>query len=108
MKNKIYSIDKIKSQAKGFKRVESMSSPSYNGGTVANQTIIYFNNMEIFQSYNSIIAIKKYVEGKNAEIYLGDNWDYSMTTGKYRNQFLREEKKDTQKKIDSGEYKLMQ
>ena len=33
-------------------------------------------------------------------------WDYSVTTGKYRNQFLGETKAETQKKIDSGEYIL--
>jgi len=33
-------------------------------------------------------------------------WDYSKTTGKYRNQFLGENKKETEKKIASGEYIL--
>ena len=33
-------------------------------------------------------------------------WDYSRTTGKYRNQFLGEDIKTTRKKIKSGEYKL--
>ena len=33
-------------------------------------------------------------------------WDYSTTTGRYRNIFLGETKKETQKKIDSGEYVL--
>jgi len=35
-----------------------------------------------------------------------DNWDYSRTTGKYRNEFLREGIADTRKKIKSGEYAL--
>jgi hypothetical protein len=34
------------------------------------------------------------------------NWDYSVTTGKYRNIFLEETKKETQKKIDQGIYIL--
>ena len=34
------------------------------------------------------------------------DWDYSRTTGKYRNEFLREYIADTRKKIESGEYKL--
>jgi hypothetical protein len=33
-------------------------------------------------------------------------WNYSNTTGKYRNIFLNETIKDTRKKIKSGEYKL--
>ncbi len=33
-------------------------------------------------------------------------WDYSKTTGKYRNKFLGEDKTITQKKINNGIYKL--
>jgi hypothetical protein len=33
-------------------------------------------------------------------VYLDENkWDYSVTTGKYRNIFLGETRKETQKKI---------
>ena len=55
-----------------------------------------------FQSYSSVIVFM--YRGK---VYLDVNkWDYSKTTGKYRNQFLGETKKETQNKIDSGEYVL--
>ena len=33
-------------------------------------------------------------------------WDYSVTTGKYRNIFLNETKKETEKKIKDGVYTL--
>ena len=33
-------------------------------------------------------------------------WNYSNTTGKYRNIFLNENITETRKKIKSGEYKL--
>jgi len=33
-------------------------------------------------------------------------WNYSKTTSKYRNKFLNETTKETQAKIDSGEYVL--
>ena len=57
----------------------------------------------IFQSYGSTIVFKEYT----GKIYLDENkWDYSTTTGRYRNQFLQENKAATQKKIDSGEYTL--
>ena len=81
-------------------KVENMISP--NGNKVANQFIITDNGNEYFQSYRSIIA--KRSKGKT---YL-DNyyWDYSTTTGKYRNKFLNETKKETQAKIESGEYTL--
>jgi hypothetical protein len=99
-------------------KVENMTSSK--GNKIANQFIISLDfwryiddnhnirdyasscNIEIFQSYNSIIA----VEAGN-DIYIDRNkWDYSVTTGKYRNQFLGETKKETQAKIDSGEYIL--
>lgn len=81
-------------------RVENMTST--RGNKVANQFIINHNGAEYFQSYKSIIAKKS--QGK---IYLDEYyWDYSTTTGKYRNQFLNEGIADTRKKIQNGEYIL--
>tara|TARA_R100000963_G_C4624825_1_gene91325 strand:- start:709 stop:978 length:270 start_codon:yes stop_codon:yes gene_type:complete len=77
---------------------------SNSGNKVANQFRISEKDKETFQSYRTIIAVKNYKTGK---ITLDENdWDYSRTTGKYRNQFLNETKAETQKKIESGEYKL--
>ncbi len=71
-------------------------------GAVKNQFILTDGNKEIFQSYDSIIAIKE-----NGKITLDATmWDYSKTTGKYRNQFLGETKKETEAKIKNGEYNL--
>ena len=83
-------------------KVENMTSNK--GNKIANQFIIYDDNSnKYFQSYKSVIA-KMYFNGK---IYLDKNfWDYSVTTGKYRNIFLNETKKETEKKIKSGEYIL--
>jgi hypothetical protein len=59
-------------------------------------------NVTYFQSYNSII-----VKRENGKIFLDVNtWDYSKTTGKYRNLFLGETKKETERKIKSGDYIL--
>ena len=59
-----------------------------------------------FQSYNSTIVIIL-SNGYNQNILLDNNtWDYSVTTGKYRNSFLNETKKETEKKIKEGLYKL--
>ena len=81
-------------------RVQNMVSNK--GNKIANQFIIYTDNGSIFQSYNSTIV--KIDSGKT---YLDKNtWDYSKTTGKYRNIFLNETKKDTEEKIKSGEYIL--
>ena len=61
----------------------------------------------IFQSYKSIIAVRV-DDGDTYQIYLdSDTWDYSRTTGKYRNKFLGEKLEETKKKISSGEYKLV-
>lgn len=82
-------------------KVENMTSS--NGNDVPNQFKIYTDEGVYFQSYNSIIAFKSH-----GKIQLDKNtWDYSTTTGKYRNQFLGENKAETQKKIDSGEYQLV-
>lgn len=71
-------------------------------GAVKNQFIIQTDKGLIFQSYNSIIAAK--IDNK---VYLNKNyWDYSPTTGKYRNIFLGETKKETEKKIASDKYIL--
>jgi hypothetical protein len=82
-------------------KIENMRSS--NGNDVPNQFKIYTPDGVIFQSYSSIIAIKTF-DGK---IILDRNkWDFSTTTGKYRNQFLNETKAQTEKKIKSGEYLL--
>ena len=81
-------------------KVQNMTS--HNGNKIANQFVIYTDNGSIFQSYNS--SIVKIDSGKT---YLDLNkWDYSKTTGKYRNIFLNETKKDTEAKIKSGQYIL--
>jgi len=67
-----------------------------------NQYIIKSSSARIFQSYDSIIAIK---EGKLVVLDKED-WDYSRTTSKYRNKFLNENKVTTEKKIETGEYYL--
>jgi hypothetical protein len=109
-------------------KVRNMQSPQ--GNDVPNQFIIYTDKGRYFQSYQSVIAYKP--NGRCISEHLGlmtcthnpketgycDNccpfhtvldkntWDYSRTTGKYRNIFLNESKKDTEAKIKSGEYKL--
>ena len=82
-------------------KTENMTSTS--GNKVANQFIIYGNNSDVyFQSYKSII-----VKMNDDEVQLDQKyWNYSNTTGKYRNIFLNENITETRKKIKSGEYKL--
>ncbi len=95
-------------------KIQNMTSS--NGNKVANQFIITEdenpmsgNAVQYFQSYDSIIAkIDKFRAGvANRQIWLDINkWDYSKTTGKYRNQFLGETRKETERKIKEGIYIL--
>ena len=73
------------------------------GREVPNQFIIQVDGVgTYFQSYRTIIAVRA-----NGNLYLDRNsWDYSTTTGKYRNQFLGETKRETEARIKSGEYIL--
>lgn len=82
-------------------KVRNMTSP--NGNIVANQFIITTEKGIYFQSYKSVIVFRGY----DMTTILDEHyWDYSVTTGKYRNQFLNENIAETRKKIKSGEYKL--
>ena len=89
-------------------KIENMTST--NGNKVANQFIITDDRDNVyFQSYNSIIVKQDFDVIGEGEVktYLDKKyWNYSNTTGKYRNIFLNETIKDTRKKIKSGEYKL--
>jgi len=81
-------------------KVENITSRA--GNAVKNQFIITTDTATLFQSYSTVIVKKE--AGK---VYIDKNdWDYSRTTGKYRNIFLNETKKETEKKIASGEYIL--
>lgn len=77
-----------------------------NGRNIPNQFIIYTPEATFFQSYDTIIIKTTFEDGKRV-VYLDCNaWEYSRTTGKYRNLFLGEDKKATMAKIKSGEYTL--
>lgn len=75
-----------------------------NGRSVPNQFLISYteNNKEykIFQSYSSIIL--KWENDSLIEVEA--DWDYSRTTGKYRNILIRMNKKEFEKIL----YKLFE
>lgn len=75
---------------------------SSNGNQVPNQFSINDGNKTVFQSYNTIVAIKE-----NGKVILDSNaLEYSNTTLKYLKQFLNtnESKKSLYAKIESGFY----
>lgn len=86
-------------------KIENMTNKNEN--KVANQITITDtdNNVSYFKSYDQIIAKKDNATG--AVELNKEYWDFSKTTGTYRNAFLGEDKKQTQAKVDSGEYKLV-
>ena len=91
-------INKIK---KSLCRVENFISNS--GNTVANQFRIYTENGVTFQSYSTIIAIRL----RSGQVVLDAGmWDCTVTTGKYRNQFLGCGVAETREKITNGDYQL--
>jgi hypothetical protein len=81
-------------------KVEQFSG---NNGPVKNQMIIKTSKGVLFQSYASIIA---FIPNSGRTQLDRKTWDFSKTTSKYRNQFLGEDKKETQVKIDNGTYLL--
>ena len=95
-------------------KVQNMTSNA-TGRAIPNQFIITeygrgslgnFLRRETFQSYNSIIVIvTTWADETRIELDV-DKWDFSRTTGRYRNQFLGVTRRETEKKIKSGEYKL--
>ena len=84
-------------------KVENMTSRN-SGRPIANQFIVRVNNRQYFQSYHTVIAMID----EHGHVFLDrEKWDCSVTTGKYRNQFLEDSGiAETRKKIKSGEYQL--
>ena len=70
---------------------------NYEGAV--NQFLIIGDDFTLLQSYRSPIVMLK-----DGQVYLFEDWDYSQTTSKYRNMFLGETTKETQAKLNSGEY----
>lgn len=85
-----------------MERIRVRNMESYNGNFVANQFIIEMDGKRIFQSYNSVIAVIEYGRVTLDKYY----WNYSKTTGKYRNIFLGEGIEETRRKIHEGIYHL--
>jgi hypothetical protein len=83
-------------------RIENMQSA--RGNDIPNQFRIFTDEGVFFQSYSTIIAFRPF----SGKIKLdAEKWNYSVTTGKYRNIFLRETKKETERKINNGTYELV-
>ena len=65
-------------------KVRNMTSAN-TGREIANQFIIEDENKTLFQSYSSPIVE---IDREKKIITVFEDYDYSRTTGKYRNQFM--------------------
>lgn len=90
--------------------VSNMTSPR-SGEPVKNQFHITLTvdgtTVRVFQSYSTVIALKFTFNGATFVILDERAWDYSVTTSRYRNEFLGENTADTRLKIRDGRYELM-
>ena len=86
-------------------KIKNMYSCEGTNREVPNQFSVSFpNGKEYFQSYEKVIVYRPSFKG---QIYLDRKyWDYSVTTGMYRNQYLGEGIAETRKKIKGGTYRL--
>ena len=73
---------------KGIPTVRPLTSPR-SGEAVRNQVVINMDNGQVFQSYDSTIAIKH-----KGVVYLTNDFDYSVTTSKYLKQFCGKSAKE--------------
>ncbi len=85
------------------KKIEQLIS-RHTGNPVNNHFTIFTDKGTALQSYDSIVTFREFGSG---DVFLSPDWSYSVTTNKYRVQFLGEFKAETDKKIASGEYKLV-
>lgn len=83
-------------------KVNVRNMTSSRGNPVPNQFIITIDTTTYFQSYDTII-VRQTPKGITLD---RDAWNYSVTTGRYRNQFLGETIAETRKKIADGTYRL--
>lgn len=77
-----------------------------------NQFEVRFENGHMFMSYDSIIIVSFFYREEIGEhsnkVYLGDDWNYSRTTSKYRNKFLNRDTEWFKKAIKSGEITVIE
>ena len=80
--------------------VSNMQTPG--GAAAANQFLIVTENGRLFQSYQTKIAFI----ANDGTVTMNEVYDHSNTTGKYRNMFLGEDKKATDRAVKNGEYRV--
>lgn len=86
-------------------RVSHLMTPA--GGDATNQFVIETPDATIFQSYDSLIAIRvRNPQSDEPRVIIGPRWDCSNTTMKYLKQFLGHGAAVTRKRIEDGTYQF--
>lgn len=85
-------LETLLKRAGAFQKVQNIA----NG---PNQITIRCEKGTIFQSYDSIIAVRLRTDDK---LYLTDKYDYSRTTSKYLNEFCGYTAGEIKKEIAEG------
>lgn len=83
-------------------KVRNMRGTS--GREVPNQFIVEGDKIEIFQSYETTIAIRHKDSGK--VVLDKHKYDFSSTTSRYLNKFLGVDSKTKKENVKSGKYEL--
>jgi len=76
---------------------------SPRGKENSNNFIVITEKGQYLISYQLTVVFQK----RNGEILLDPRWNFSRATAKFRNKFLSEETAETRRKIESGEYKVV-
>ena len=64
--------------------------------------------LPLYEGLQSIYSDSKQIYADNTDIEIDENfWDYSKTTGVYRNKFLNEDKKATEKKRSNNRVNIL-
>jgi hypothetical protein len=70
-----------------------------------NHTVISTDYGRYLTSYDSVIV---FVPKDEPTLYLGEDWNYSSTTSKYRNRFLSRTTADIQRMLRDGTAKIVE
>ncbi len=89
-------------------RVRNMESA--RGNKVANQFVISTEEFEVFQSYSTVIAKRRWGATRGERGWLAldeEKWDFSRTTIRYRNEFTGLSTRETESGIKDGTIALV-
>lgn len=91
-------LTEITRQLGGFRKVRNLASPR-SWRDVPNQYELSFENGRVFQSYETIIAVRL-----NGQLYLTSSHDCSNTTSKYATEWTGYNTRERRDGLKSGKF----